>query len=119
MILVDTSIWVDHFRYRNQPLVELLTNGRVSMHPFVRGELALGNLKPRAEILQLLSDLPQATVADERELLHIVENRKLMGLGIDLIGAHLLASALLDASKLYARNKRLLAVAGKLKIACT
>ena len=119
MILVDTSIWVDHFRHRDQPLVELLTNGRVSMHPFVRAELALGNLKPRAEILQLLSDLPQATVADERELLHIVENRKLMGLGIGLIDAHLLASALLDACKLYTRDKRLLAVAIKLKIAYT
>ena len=119
MILVDTSIWIDHFRYRDQPLVELLTNGRVSMHPFVRGELALGNLKSRAEILQLLADLPQATVADERELLHIVESRKLMGHGIGLIGAHLLASALLDASKLYTHDKRLRAVAGKLTIACT
>ena len=71
MILVDTSVWVDHFRRGDQPLADLLSNGRVWMHPFVRGELALGNLKPRAEILQLLSDLPQATVADESELLHV------------------------------------------------
>lgn len=106
MILVDSSIWIDHFRNRDQPLVELLANGRVSMHPFVRGELALGNLKPRAEILQLLADLPQATVADETELMLTVENRKLMGLGIGLIDAHLLASALLDACRLYTRDKR-------------
>ena len=117
MILVDTSVWVDHFRRGDTSLADLLSNGRVSMHPFVRGELALGNLKPRAEILQLLSDLPQATVADESELLHIVESRKLMGLGIGLIDAHLIASALLDACALYTRDKRLLAVAIKLKIA--
>ena len=116
MILVDTSVWVDHFRRGDPPLADLLSNGRVSMHPFVRGELALGNLKPRGEILQLLADLPQALVADESELLHIVESRKLMGLGIGLIDAHLLASALLDAGTLYTRDKRLLAVATKLKI---
>ena len=117
MILVDTSVWVDHFRSRVRVLVELLSDERVAMHPFVRGELALGNLKPRGEILQLLADLPQASVADENELLHIVENRKLMGLGIGLIDAHLLASALLDKSRLFTRDKRLLAVATKLKIA--
>ncbi|HEX9391982.1 MAG TPA: type II toxin-antitoxin system VapC family toxin [Usitatibacteraceae bacterium] len=117
MILVDTSIWVDHFRHGDQTLVELLSSGHVVMHPFVRGELALGNLKPRAEILQLLSDLPQATVADEKELLHIVESRKMMGLGIGLIDAHLIASALLDACTLFTRDKRLLAVATRLKLA--
>ena len=117
MILVDTSVWVDHFRSRDQALVDLLSNDRVAMHPFVRGELALGNLKPRAEILRLLADLPPSSVADESELLHIVENRKLMGLGIGLIDAHLLASALLDKSKLFTRDKRLLAAATMLKIA--
>ena len=117
MILVDTSVWIDHFRRGNPPLAELLSNGRVLMHPFVRGELALGNLKPRAEILQLLADLPHASVADESELLHIVESRKLMGLGIGLIDAHLIASALLDACTLYTRDKRLLGLAIKLKIA--
>ena len=117
MILVDTSVWVDHFRQGDQSLVELLSDGQVLMHPFVRGELGLGNLKPRAEILELLSDLPHATVAEECELLHIVESRKLMGLGIGLIDAHLLASALLDTCKLHTRDKRLLAVATKLKIA--
>ena len=117
MILVDTSVWVDHFRSRDRVLVELLSNDRVSMHPFVRGELALGNLRPRAEILRLLADLPQASVADESELLHIVERRKLMGLGIGLIDAHLLASALLDKNKLFTRDRRLLAVATRLRIA--
>ena len=91
----------------------------VSIRPFARGELASGNLKPRAEILQLLSDLPRASVASDHELLHLVENRKLVGLGIGLIEGHLLASALSDASKLYTRDKRLRAVAGKLTIACT
>lgn len=117
MILVDTSIWVEHLRRGDQPLVELLLSGQVLMHPFVRGELALGNLKPRAEVLQLLADLPQATVAEHGELLHIVENRKLMGLGIGLIDAHLIASAMLDSCPLYTRDKRLLAVAMRLKVA--
>ena len=116
MILVDTSVWIDHFRQGDKLLVELLSGARVLMHPFVRGELALGNLKPRDEILQLLANLPHATVVDESELLHTVENRKLMGLGIGLIDAHLIASALLEGCTLYTRDKRLLAVAAALKI---
>ena len=117
MILVDTSVWVDHFRRGDQALADLLANGQVLMHPFVRGELALGNLNPRSEILTLLSDLPHATVAGENELLHIVESRHLMGLGIGLIDAHLLASALLDGCNLFTRDKRLLTCATKLKVA--
>lgn len=117
MILVDTSVWINHFRHGDHLLADLLSTGQVLIHPFVRGELALGNLKPRSEILQLLSDLPHATVVEENELLHFVESRKLMGLGIGLIDAHLLASALLDACMLLTRDKRLLAIAGKLKIA--
>lgn len=117
MILVDTSVWVDHFRRDDPQLRELLSRGQVLMHPFVRGELALGNLKPRSEILALLSDLPHATVAEENELMHIVESRKLMGLGIGLIDAHLLASALLDACQLLTRDRRLLTCAAKLKVA--
>ena len=117
MILADTSVWVDHFRRGDQALADLLANGQVLMHPFVRGELALGNLKPRSEILKLLSDLPHATVAGENELLHSVESRKLMGLGIGLIDAHLLASALVDECSLFTRDKRLLTCATKLKVA--
>lgn len=101
MILADTSVWVDHFGRRDQALMDLLSNDHESMHPFVRGELALGNPRPRAEILQLLSDLPRATVAEESELRHIVDNRKLMGLGIGLIDAHLVASTLLDKGELF------------------
>ena len=118
MVLIDTSIWIDHFRHKDQILTDLLMSCRVLMHSFVRGELALGNLKSRAEILQLLSDLPQASLADENELLHIVESHKLMGLGIGLVDAHLIASALLESCPIYTRDKRLLAVANKLKIVC-
>lgn len=118
MILVDTSIWIDHFRRKDHPLADLLSRGNVLMHPFIRGELALGNLKSRAEILQLLADLPQATMAEESELLQIIESRQLMGLGIGLVDAHLIASALLEACSIYTRDKRLLAVANKLKIVC-
>ncbi len=117
MILVDTSIWIDHFRRKDHPLADLLSRGSVLMHPFIRGELALGNLKSRAEILQLLGDLPQATMADEHELLQIVESRQLMGLGIGLVDAHLIASALLEACPIYTRDKHLLAATIKLKIA--
>lgn len=117
MILVDTSVWVDHFRNQDPTLTELLLRGQVLMHPFVRGELALGNLKPRTEILTLLRDLPHAAVAEESELMHVIESRKLMGLGIGLIDAHLLVSTLLDSCQLLTRDKRLRAIAMKWKVA--
>ena len=114
MILVDTSIWIDHLRTGDKELAELLTNSQVLMHPFILGELACGNLRQRTEILTLLKDLPQATTARDDEVLYFIERHELMGRGIGYIDAHLLASVVLDGgAHLWTRDKRLQAIAGE------
>ena len=92
MILVDTSVWVDHLRAGEQGLEELLQHGRVLMHPFVIGELACGNLQNREMVLMLLHELPRAPVATDEEALLFIDRHRLYGLGIGYIDAHLLAS---------------------------
>jgi hypothetical protein len=117
MILVDTSVWIDHLRTGDERLVELLDNSQVFMHSFVIGELACGNLHRRDEVLSLLNDLPQAPVASQEEVLYFIESKKLMGKGIAYIDAHLLASAALaEAALIWTRDKRLQKVASKLKL---
>ena len=115
MILVDTSIWVDHLRKGDGELASLLSEGVVLCHPFVIGELACGNLKNRDEILSLLEALPMSTVASDEEVLHLVSDRKLHGKGLGWIDMHLLASALLSKTKLWTKDKTLAAVARELK----
>lgn len=114
MILVDTSVWVDHLRVGDPRLVELLTDGQVLGHPWVTGELALGRLSRRSEILDLLHNLPQATVATDAEVLTLITDRQLFGRGIGYVDAHLLAATLLTSgARLWTRDKRLAAVAGR------
>ncbi len=79
MILVDTAVWIDHFRSRGSLLVGLLERGEVLGHPWVTGELGLGNLRGRTEVLRLLGHLPQATVATPTELLSFIERNELYG----------------------------------------
>ncbi|HFD86211.1 MAG TPA: type II toxin-antitoxin system VapC family toxin [Gammaproteobacteria bacterium] len=118
MILVDTSVWVDHLRTGDERLADLLNRSQVVIHPFVIGELACGNLRKRDEVLRLLNDLPQAAGASQDEVLHLIEHNKLMGLGIGFIDAHLLASAALsDTAAIWTRDKRLQKAARKLKLA--
>lgn len=116
MVLVDTSIWVEHFRQGNKELSGLLTQIKAITHPFVIGELACGNLKNRKEILSLFSELPQAVIAEHDEVLLLVENKGLMGHGIGWIDAHLLASALLTGVPLWTKDKRLKSLAAVLNI---
>jgi predicted nucleic acid-binding protein len=117
MILVDTSVWIDHLRSSNEELVQLLACGQVTSHPFVIGELALGNLQQRNEILSALQNLPQAPVATEREVLGFIEQNGLYGAGIGYIDAHLLAATCLaPGTALWTRDKRLLAVSTRLGI---
>ena len=112
MILVDTSIWIDHLRTGEPELSELLREGHVLAHPWVTGELALGHLSRRSEILGLLQNLPQATVATDDEVLTLVDQRHLFGLGIGYVDAHLLAATMLTtAARLWTRDKRLAVVA--------
>ena len=116
MILVDTSVWIDHFRKSNSRLVDLLNEEKVLVHPLVIGGLACGNLKKRTEIIALLHALPQAAKADDSEILFFLEQHTLHGRGVGLIDVHLLASCLLDQSFLWTVDKRLLAVAKQLQI---
>ena len=117
MILVDTSVWVDHLRAANGELIDLLQTGLVQSHPFVIGELALGNLRQRALVLDALRGLPQATVATDTEAMAFIDNHRLYGSGIGYIDAHLLAAARLSAgSRLWTRDARLRLVAERLAL---
>lgn len=115
MILVDTSIWVDHLRAGHPTLVSLLDRGLVLGHPWVTGELALGHLSQRHEILGLLSSLPQAEVATPAEILIFVERHRLQGLGIGYVDAQLLAATRLTPdTRLWTDDKRLAAAGSRL-----
>jgi predicted nucleic acid-binding protein len=114
MILVDTSVWVDHLRNGNAQLKGWLNNNEVIVHPFVIGELACGSIRNRSEVLSLLSELPEAIVANHHEVLTFVENNKLFATGIGWIDAHLIASALLSKSKLMTLGKPLSKIASAL-----
>jgi len=120
VILVDTSVWIEHLRSASATLSDLLGDGEVLGHPFVLGELALGNLGRRDEILRELQNLPQANSASHREVLQFVDREALFGRGIGYVDTHLLAAARLTAgTKLWTHDRRLKAVAGQLGLAAT
>lgn len=120
MILADTSVWVDHLRTGDKALVALLEAGMVLAHPFVIGELALGNLHQRDIVLMALADLPHAAVATDAEVLHCIERHALSGRGIGYIDTHLLAAVkLTGGAELWTRDKRLHAAAVQLLLAFT
>jgi predicted nucleic acid-binding protein len=110
MILVDTSVWIDHLRHGDAELTKLLNAGQVLTHPFVIGELALGSLQNRNIVIGTLQNLPQVTIASDAEVLQFIESHTLFGTGIGYIDAHLLAAAMLSPGTLIlTRDKRLLA----------
>jgi predicted nucleic acid-binding protein len=118
VILVDTSVWVDHLRASDHTLVRLLESRQVLTHPVVIGDLALGNIRQRANLLAELQNLPPAPVASDQEVLRFIELHELFGLGIGYVDAHLLAAVRLSAgSSLWTRDKRLLAIAVHLGMA--
>lgn len=114
MILVDTSVWVDHLRRPNARLAALLGDGEVLWHPFVLGELILGNLRPDSEVPLLLLDLPTAVVAEHEEALTFVRRHELPGSGIGWVDLHLLCSAALSRARLWTLDSRLQAAAVRL-----
>jgi predicted nucleic acid-binding protein len=115
LILVDTSVWLDHLRNADVQLADLLERQQVAMHPFVIGEIACGSLKKRALVFELLTELPHAVVAEADEVLGFVDRHALYGKGIGYVDVHLLASAALtEGVSLWTRDKRLLMVAQKL-----
>jgi predicted nucleic acid-binding protein len=118
VILVDTSVWVDHLRKGDQVLGRLLFAGRVLAHPFIVGELSLGVLRQREAVLGALMDLPQATIATEEEVFRFIEANGLPGSGIGYVDAHLLAATrLTPGAALWTRDKRLSEVAERLGLA--
>ena len=116
MILVDTSVWIDHFRKGSTALKQLLNNSEVLTHPFIIGELACGNLKNRSEILGLLNELPKAVVAENSEVMKFIERTHLYGLGIGWIDVHLIASAMLSKATVMTFDKQLENAAKRLSI---
>lgn len=112
MILVDRSIWVDHLRSGDPELTALLQQAQVLMHPAVIGEIALGNLSRREDVLSLMASLPQAVVAQDREVLAMISSAPLHGRGIGYVDACLLAATKLTAGAgLWTRDRRLASVA--------
>ena len=118
MILIDTSVWIDHLRSGDWALMQLLNRGQVLTHPFVIGELALGNLRQRQVIRDTLVDLPRASVASDEEVLGFIGQDTLFESGVGYIDAHLLAATRLTAdATLWTRDKRLRAAADRLGLA--
>ena len=117
MILVDTSVWVDHLRSTDIELAARLDAGQVVAHAFVIGEIALGQLRQRATVLDALRGLPPSAVATDAEVLQFVELHGLFGRGIGYIDAHLLAAArLTPGTTLWTRDTRLRRAADALKL---
>ncbi len=116
MILVDTSVWVNHFRQANAQLGKALLDGYVLMHPFVVGEIACGNLRSRPKVLSDLRRLPSAVAADHEEVLGFLDQYHLFGAGITWIDAHLLASARLSNCRLWTLDAHLLTAAARLHL---
>jgi len=117
VILADTSVWIDHLRSGNKEMGQHLHQGRIVIHPLIVAELALGSLRDRARTLALLDLLPQVKVAQLHEVRLMIESRHLYSLGIGLIDAELIASALIDPpTLLWTKDKPLRKVAEALGI---
>lgn len=118
MILLDTSVWIDHTRQNNDHLFELFKAGKILIHPFMVGEVALGSLRDHDTIITSLLEMPRANVATDAEVLSLIRNRFLAGSGIGYVDAHLLASArLTPETLLWTRDKRLRRVAEAMGVA--
>ncbi len=110
MTLVDTSVWIDHFRHGDSLLQDMLINAEVLIHPFIIGELACGNLARRGEILEYLESLPLITVVTHDEAMQMINSRKLYGKGLGFIDMHLIASSLIDHAGFWTKDRRLASV---------
>jgi hypothetical protein len=120
MILVDTSVWIDHFRKSDAGLVRLLEDGAVATHPFVIGEIALGSIKRRAEVLDHLVGLPRIAVATDDETLAFIESASRPRSGVGYHDAHLLAAVRLTAeARLWTRDSRLKSAADHLGLSAS
>ena len=114
MIVADTSVWAHHIREPSADFLGHLQANQVLMHPWVIGELALGNLPKRLAFLKFLRALPEAVEARDEEVMDMIEAHGLYGAGIGWVDVHLVASARLTKADLWTRDKRLFAVAQRL-----
>jgi predicted nucleic acid-binding protein len=116
-MLVDTSVWIDHLRSRDDGISRALEEGEVVTHSFVIGELACGNIRNRTEILSLLDALPSCVEASHFEVMQLIEQRSLMARGIGYVDAHLIAAAMLSPeTQLWTRDRRLAQIATELGV---
>lgn len=114
MILVDTSIWIDHFRHGDVELRKVIEDDRLLCHPSVIGELALGSLRDRSGVMAFLAAQRGAVVATHDEVMTMIDRYGIFSMGIGYTDAHLLASVLLDPrAVLWTRDKRLRIAAEK------
>jgi predicted nucleic acid-binding protein len=116
VILVDSSIWIEHLRRESAALSSLLTSRRLLIHPFVIGKIAVGQLRNRRQILETLRDLPSAAVASDQEVLEFMDRYLLSGRGLGYIDVHLLAATQLSRASLWTADKRLQASAELLSL---
>jgi predicted nucleic acid-binding protein len=117
LIIVDTSVWADHFRARDSELIEVISGGQIVQHPYVTGELALGNPSDRSAMFAILSSLPQIGPEAPQRFLDFVERQALGGTGIGFVDANLLASASATGARVWSRDKKLAAQADRLGLA--
>jgi len=117
MTLVDTSIWIDHFRLPDARLAQLLTTNSARVHPFVLGELAAGNLPKRQATLVHLGRLPQVPAAQESDVHHLLESNHLWGKGLGWVDLHLLSAALVSGCNILTADHAMMAAATRLGIA--
>ena len=116
MILVDTSVWIDHLHRAEAKLLALLDDAQICTHPAIIEELALGSLRRRREVLDSLASLPWAPVATHDEVLVLVDTHELYGVGLSMADAHLLAAARLGGHQLWSRDRRLRTAANRLGV---
>lgn len=116
MILVDFSVWTQHFKKDSKDLRHALENEEILIHPLILGELALGDFRNREEILELLSSLPLVVLASDEEVFTLIEKFKLFGKGLGWIDVHLMASSLLSGCYLWSYDKALIGQSKRLKI---
>ncbi len=116
MILVDTSVWIDHFHHSDEDLKELLLSNQVCTHPFILCELSCGNISNRQEVLSLLRTLRSVGLVLDEEVFILIEERKLFGKGLGFIDIHLLASAMIHHVPIWTRDNSLKRIAGELGI---
>jgi predicted nucleic acid-binding protein len=117
MVLIDTSIWIDHFNRTDKTLQNLLNNYEAVIHPYILGELACGNIKNRKEILSLLNDLPSINKISDEEYYLFIDKNRLYGIGLGFVDIHLLASSMLSRCLIYTRDNNLFLTAESLRIA--